>query len=131
MPTGLCSLRITRRFGASPAEVWSALTEPRSLARWLATPRTVELHSGGRFELDFPRGVSVLGQVREIEPERSLELDWRFDGEAPSIVRLELSADGEGTMVELEHRQIEEPVGMAYIARWEGALERLSEGIGA
>lgn len=69
------------------------------------------------------------GRVREVEPHRLLELDWRFGDERASVVRFELSADGDGTLLVLEHRLIEEPVGMAYIARWEGALERLSEGV--
>jgi uncharacterized protein YndB with AHSA1/START domain len=124
---GLCSLRFTRRYAAAPAEVWSVLTDPGSLTRWLAVPRAIELRRGGRFELEFPRRGCVQGRVREVEPGRMLELDWRFDGEEPSVVRFELSEEDGGTILVLEHRLIEEPVGMAYIARWEGTLERLGE----
>ena len=129
MSDGFCSLRLTRRYAASPAAVWSALTEPKSLARWLAAPRAIELCAGGRFELELPGGAIVLGRVREVEPQRLMELDWRFGDEQASVVRFELSADGDGTVLVLEHRQIEEPAGMAYIARWQGALQRLGEGV--
>jgi uncharacterized protein YndB with AHSA1/START domain len=125
---GLCSLRLTRRYAAAPAEVWSVLTDPGSLARWLAVPRA-ELRRGGRFELELSRQGCVQARVREVEPGRVLELDWRLDGEGPSVVRFELSEEEGGTVLVLEHRLIEEPVGMAYIARWEGALERLDEGV--
>jgi uncharacterized protein YndB with AHSA1/START domain len=124
---GTCSLRLTRRYVAPPAEVWDALSDAGSMGRWLALPRAIELRAGGRFELELPGEKSVEGKVREIEPGRVLELDWSFDGEQPSVVRFELSEDGDGTVLVLEHRQIEEPVGMVYIARWEGVLERLGE----
>jgi uncharacterized protein YndB with AHSA1/START domain len=124
---GLCSLRLTRRYATAPEEVWAALSTPESLARWLAIPRVIELHLGGRFELELPGGGCVQGRVREIEPGRVLELDWRYGEEEPSIVRFELSQDGEETVLVLEHSRIEEPLGMVYIARWTGAIERFGE----
>jgi uncharacterized protein YndB with AHSA1/START domain len=121
----LCSLRLTRRYAAAQEEVWGVLSDPESLARWLGTPRVVELRRDGRFELELHHGERVEGRVREIEPGRVLELDWRYGDEALSIVRFELSEDGEETVLVLEHSRIEEPVGMVYIARWTGAVERL------
>jgi uncharacterized protein YndB with AHSA1/START domain len=122
-------LRLTRRYAAAPEEVWGALSDPELLARWLAVPRVIELHRGGRFELELPGGGRVEGLVREIAPGRVLELDWRYGEEEPSIVRFELSQDGEETVLLLEHRRIAEPLGMVYIARWSGAVERLGERI--
>jgi uncharacterized protein YndB with AHSA1/START domain len=127
VPDGLCSLRLTRRYAAAPNEVWDALIDPESLARWLAVPCVIELRRGGRFELELPDGGCVEAQVREIEPGRVLELDWCYDGENPSVVRFELSQDGEETVLVLEHNRIEEPLGMVYIARWTGAVERLGK----
>lgn len=129
MSDGLCSLRLTRRYAAAPDEVWGALSDPGSLARWLAVPRVIELRRDGRFELELPGGGRVEGRVREVEPGRVLVLDWRYGEEAPSIVRFELSADGEETVLVLEHSRIEESLGMVYIARWSGAVERLGERI--
>jgi len=64
MDPGHCELRLTRRYDATPAEVWAALTEPESLERRLA-------------------------------------------------------ADGEGTLLVLDHRRIDERFGMTYISRKE------------
>lgn len=125
MSDGLCSLRLTRRYVAAPGEVWDALSKPESLARWLAAPCMIELRRGGRFELELHGGGRVEGRVREIEPGRVLELDWRYGEEEPSIVRFELSEDGEETVLVLEHSRIDEPLGMVYIARWTGAVGRL------
>jgi hypothetical protein len=40
-------------------------------------------------------------------------------------VRFELAGDGAGTLLVLDHRLIDEPAGMAYMARWTRALDRL------
>jgi uncharacterized protein YndB with AHSA1/START domain len=119
-----CEVRITRRYAAGPAEVWAALTEPASLGRWLGRPGKIELSPGGAFELDV--GPSDLeARVREVDPGRVLELDWRYGSEDPSVLRFELAAEGKGTVLILDHRQIEEPVGRAYMSRWTASIERL------
>jgi uncharacterized protein YndB with AHSA1/START domain len=121
---GHCSLRLTRRYDAAPAEVWDALTEPASIARWLGVSAAVELRDGGEFAIDVPGEERTEGRVRALEPGRLLELDWRRDGEDPSVVRFEVTRDGGVTVLVLEHRLVEEPLGMSYLARWTRALER-------
>jgi len=125
MESGTCELRITRRYEATPAEVWRALTEPESIARWLATPVDVRLAPGGSFELALGDDSRVDARVREVEPERVLELDWHYAGEERSVVRFELHAEDGGTVLVLDHARIEAPLGMAYISRWSSALARL------
>jgi len=124
--SGYCALRLTRIYAAAPAEVWAVLTEPESLGRWLAAPGEVDVSPGGRFEVG-----QVRAEVREVERERVLELDWRQPGEEPSIVRFELAPEGQGTKLVLDHRQVQEPVGMRYIARWTASLARLTAALGA
>ena len=121
MDTGHCELRVTRRYDATPAEVWAALTEPESIGRWLASPLDIELAPGGAFALT--NGVDA--SVRALEPERVLELDWRHGDEQRSVVRFELRVEDGGTVLVLEHERIEAPLGMAYISRWSAALGRL------
>jgi uncharacterized protein YndB with AHSA1/START domain len=125
MDSGRCELRITRRYDATPQEVWRALTEPASLARWLAVPVDVELAPGGAFELALPNDGRIDGHVRDLVPERLLELDWRHGDEQRSVVRFELHGDDGGTVLTLDHGRIEAPLGMAYISRWGHALDRL------
>ena len=131
MDSGRCELRLTRRYEATPAEVWSALTEPASIARWLATPVDVEVASGGPFELALANGSRIDGRVREVVPERVLELDWRHAGEQRSVVRFELRAEDGGTVLVLDHGRIEAPLGMAYISRWSRMLDRLDREVAA
>jgi uncharacterized protein YndB with AHSA1/START domain len=101
---GHCSVRLTRRYPEPPPEVWKALTEPASLERWL------------RPGFDVPQ--------TEVEPGRILELDWRPPGEEPSVVRIELTPEGAGTILVLDHARIDARVGMQAMAFWVGALGR-------
>ena len=121
---GTCEVRFTRYYSATPDEVWAALTEPDSVARWLAPVRGMELSPGGPFELELGHW-TMQGRVRALEPARLLELDWVDVDAAPSIVRVELSEDGDGTTLVLDHRQIDARIGMLYTARWELSLSRL------
>jgi uncharacterized protein YndB with AHSA1/START domain len=122
--SGSCEVRLTRYYRAAPDEVWAALTDADSLARWLAAPGEIDLRRGGSFELEL-HGERMNGRVRSVEPSRLLELDWVAPGEEPSIVRFELSQDGGGTVLVLDHSRIDASVGMRYMARWERHLGRL------
>ena len=117
-------MRYTRYYRAAPDEVWAALTQPDSLARWLAPTGELALRRGGPFELQL-EGATMKGRVRTVEPSRVLELDWIDADAEPSIVRFELSPDGGGTVLVLDHRRIDARVGMRYMARWGSHLERL------
>ena len=105
MSDGRCEARFTRRYDAPIAQVWLALTDPASVARWLAPPA----------------GVDVLRSERE----RLLELDWSPPGEPQSVVRIELRAEGQRTLLVLDHRRIDPALGMRYMRDWTRALERL------
>jgi uncharacterized protein YndB with AHSA1/START domain len=121
-----CEVRLTRYYRAAPDEVWAALTDRDSLARWLGPPREVDMRRGGPFELQLDGGEAIKGRVRSVEPSRLLELDWIGRGEKPSIVRFELSADGGGgTVLVLDHRRIEATIGMRYMTLWSRHLTRL------
>lgn len=122
---GTCEVRFTRYYSATPDEVWAALTEPDSVARWLAPVCEIELSPGGPFELELEHW-TMQGRIRALEPARLLELDWVDVDAAPSIVRVELSQDGDGTTLVLDHRQIDARIGMRYTARWELSLARLA-----
>jgi uncharacterized protein YndB with AHSA1/START domain len=121
---GTCEVRYTRYYRATPEEVWAALTEPDSLARWLAPAGEVALRRDGPFELEL-EGETMKGRVRSVEPSRLLELDWIDAGGPASIVRFELSSDAGGTVLVLDHRRIDARIGMRYLTRWGTHLERL------
>jgi uncharacterized protein YndB with AHSA1/START domain len=108
VPDDLASVRLTRRYHADPAEVWAALTDRDALPRWLGADHA-------------PTWAAA--EVREVEPERVLELDWRHRDEEPSILRVELSRDGETTVLVLDHRRLDAKVCMRYMRVWTDSLE--------
>ena len=97
-------VRLTRRYAASPEEVWAAITDPESVARWLGRP--------------------IPGEARVVEPQRVLELEWRPDGERPSVFRFVLSAVEGGTRLVLDHTRLDERACMRYGAAWTQAFDR-------
>jgi uncharacterized protein YndB with AHSA1/START domain len=127
---GTCAVRLTRYYRASPAEVWAALTDAGSIARWLAPVGGLDLSPGGFIQLQVGSDVSLDAKVRAVESERLLELDWMVPGEEPSVVRFELRPDGDGTVLALDHRLIDARFGMRAMGIWENHLTRLDPLLG-
>ena len=118
-------MRLTRRYGVPPEEVWRALTEPDSLSRWLSPHDGGPLEAGAELELALGEEAPVTARVQELERDRVLELEWDAARD-PSTVRFELRPDGEGgTVLVLDHSRIDERIGMRYMERWAQALDRL------
>jgi uncharacterized protein YndB with AHSA1/START domain len=99
-----CSVRLTRRYAAAPADVWEALVDPESVVRWLGHP---------------------LGTIVREEPPHLLELDWRTDEERASVVRFELTEVAGGTVLVIDHTGIAAPRGMAAIGFWKRSVDHL------
>jgi uncharacterized protein YndB with AHSA1/START domain len=126
-----CEVRFTRYYSAAPDEVWAALTEAESLARWLAPPKELDLSPGVSFALLLADGATFSARVRAVEPGRLLELDWHDSADEPSIVRFELTPSPDGTVLVLDHRRVNAAVGMRYMRIWERHLSRLDELVGS
>lgn len=94
--SGVCSLRLTRRYHATLEEVWDAVVD----GRWLGSGDV---------------------SVRIVEPHRVVELVL-----PASVARIELSSDGNATVLVLDHADVAAPEGMRAMRRWSRALERLA-----
>src|SRR5215510_2836460 len=87
----------TRTYDTSMEDAWDAISNPERIPRWFL-PVSGDLKLGGRYQLQGNAG----GEITGCEPPRHLAVTWEFAGEV-SWVRVELSEDGEGTHLELEH----------------------------
>lgn len=98
------TIELRRRYDASVDDVWSAITDPERLSRWLK-PVTGNLRLGGSFEVE---GVEH-GEILACEPPRLLRVSWLYGPEADewpdtSEVEVRLSAGSDGdTELELVH----------------------------
>lgn len=101
MSQGTCALRLTRRYDIPPGEVWRALTDPASRARWLG---------------------AVPAELRTLRDGEAVELVLH-----DSVATIELRPDGSGTVLVLEHAGIPAPRGMRAMRLWTEALAAFEE----
>lgn len=122
-----CTLSFERRLAAPIERVWAALTDPAQLGGWLADS-TVDLRIGGRIVHEFDpddAGSQVEGTILLLDPPTTLEYEWRFSGEAESVLRYDLLADGQGTRLSLTHRLLGSNQAAGYGAGWHTYLDAL------
>jgi len=120
-----CAVQFRRLYDFTPQELWSALTDPEQLGRWLARAR-VDPGVGGQVSLDFDGGATEGGRVLTWDEPRVLEYEWRFEGEEQSVVRFELHPQELGTLLVLDHRRLGRSSGAGYGAGWHAHLDALA-----
>jgi uncharacterized protein YndB with AHSA1/START domain len=113
------AVTLERRYDADQADVWQAITDPDRVRRWFL-PLTGDLHEGGNFQLEG----NASGDIMTCEPPRHLMVT--FGGES-SIVDVQLSDDGQQTLLKLTHSVPIELAGSGagalYVGPgWDGAL---------
>src|SRR5438128_11521957 len=99
--------------------VWEALTESEHLARWYMTRARLDARAGG--SIDYRSGPAqyhvtgkvlvwqpprIFGSERELAPRRAAP-----KGEK-SIVRWELTPDGDGTILRITHKRLTRPTAI-------------------
>ncbi|MFB6398233.1 SRPBCC family protein [Polymorphospora lycopeni] len=117
------SVRLRREYPAPVEDVWDAVTDPDRLKRWFL-PISGDLRAGGSFQLEGNAG----GDILTCEPPRLLKVTF---GGPTSLVELRLTADGDDTVLELEHSVPIEIAGSGagalYVGPgWDGAVMALA-----
>jgi uncharacterized protein YndB with AHSA1/START domain len=103
-------VKVQIRIEATPEEVFPYLIESDLMVQWIG--KRVELHPepGGQFALDFEE-VSLRGTFVVVDPPHRVVFTWGVPGsdelpEGSSTVEITLTADGDGTLVELTHSDL-------------------------
>lgn len=118
--------RLERELAHPAAAVWAMLTEPASLAQWLA-PGSIELREGGAVRIDFADSGAVIdSHVTAIAPQRLLEYSWSSPSQPQRPLRWELQPEGVGTRLRLTVRLPEGDDPAKACAGFEGHLEMLA-----
>ncbi|MDQ3875003.1 MAG: SRPBCC domain-containing protein [Actinomycetota bacterium] len=107
--------------------MWTALTKPERLRRWLAEAEFEE-RVGGRAELRFGAG-AIEGTVRALDRSRLLEYEWIELG-TRSVVRFQLEP-ADGTLLVLDHRLLPADAAAGFGAGWHSHLDSLAEALAA
>jgi len=127
-------VRIEDRLDAHVGDVWSALTDPRRLARWLGEVEG-DLRPGGEFRAHFfASGWQGTGRVDVCEPSRRLLVLTR-DADEPDapeehVIEVTLNADGDRTLLSWEERPIPVDLLPAYGAGLQIHVEDLAAHLG-
>jgi uncharacterized protein YndB with AHSA1/START domain len=98
-------VRIEDRFDTDIDDLWSALTDPRRLARWMGEVEG-DLRLGGQFRARFfASGWEGTGRVEACEPPRRLLLMTMQPGQPDEqVIEVTLAADGDQTVLVWEER---------------------------
>ena len=98
-------VRMQDRFDTDIDDLWSALTDPRRLARWMGEVEG-DLRLGGEFRARFfASGWEGTGRVEACEPPRRLLLVTKgLDEPYELVIEVTLAADGDQTILVWEER---------------------------
>lgn len=121
-PDGALAVQVTRMFPAPPGRVWAHLTSREGAESWLGEGASL----GGKGEAYHCADGST-GVVRSYHPLEQLRVSWHETPDSPpSIVEIDLSAQGDGTLLELHHERIGAIDPEALRTRWSSGLDALS-----
>lgn len=123
------AVRFERRYDATPEEVWAAVTEPASIARWLFADAVLEPRAGGAFRARWGEEDRVGGTVLRWEPPRLLETEW-LQTDLRSVLRIEIAPAGEGALLVLDHRRLSAAPAVRVGAGWHAHLDALGALLG-
>jgi uncharacterized protein YndB with AHSA1/START domain len=118
-------VRMEDRYDTDIDDLWSALTDPVRLARWVCDVEG-DLSLGGEFRASFTSGWEGPGRVDACEAPRRLLLTMEPGQVDETVIEAELVADGNGTRLVLEERGL--PLGelAAHGAGWQAHAEDLA-----
>jgi uncharacterized protein YndB with AHSA1/START domain len=119
------------RIAATPEEIFPYLIESDLMVQWIGTRVDLHPEPGGEFALDFD-DTSLRGTFVIVDPPHRVVFTWGVPGseELPagsSTVEITLTADGDGTLVELTHADLPPDERPKHEAGWNQLLPVLRE----
>ena len=118
------------RIDASPTEVFPYLTDAELIVRWMGDWAELDATAGGKFVVDI-NGVPIRGEYVLVEPPHRVVLTWGAAGNdvlppGASTVEILLHPDGDGTLLELVHRDLPADEVPKHDTGWAHFLARLA-----
>jgi uncharacterized protein YndB with AHSA1/START domain len=122
---GKAVVRMEDRFSTDIDDLWSALTDPQRLARWIAEVEG-DLRLGGEFRASFTSGWEGPGRVDVCEPPRRLLVTMSPGQDDQTVIEVEIVPDGDQTRLVLEERGLPLDEVAAHGAGWQAHVEDLA-----
>ncbi|ROS73364.1 SRPBCC family protein [Cellulomonas sp. PhB143] len=118
-------VRMEDRYATDVEDLWTALTEPDRLSRWIAEV-TGDLRLGGTFHARFTSSWDGPGRVDVCERPHHLVLSMCPGEPEETVIEAWLSADGDHTRLVVEERGFSLPEVAAHGAGWQAHVEDLA-----
>lgn len=122
---GQTVIRMEDRFSTDVEDLWSALTDPLRLARWLAEVEG-DLRLGGEFRACFTSGCESTGRIDVCEPPRRLLVTMRPGQDDQTVIEVEILPAGDQTLLILEERGLPLDEVASHGAGWQAHVEDLA-----
>ena len=122
---GKGAVRMEDRYHTDIDDLWSALTDPRRLARWIGDVEG-DLRLGGEFHARFTSSWEGPGRVDVCDPPRRLLLTMSPGQPDETVIEARLAADGEQTVLVIEERGLPPDELAGYGAGWQAHVEDLA-----
>lgn len=126
---GRAVVRMEDRFDTSIEDLWSAITDPERLARWLARVEG-DLKLGGEFYARFTSSWEGPGRVDICEPPRRLLVTMEPGEDYETVIEAVLTPDGDHTRLVVEDRGLPVDKAPDHGAGWQVHLEDLAAYLG-
>jgi uncharacterized protein YndB with AHSA1/START domain len=122
---GKAVVRLEDHIDTDVHDLWSALTDPQRLARWIAEVNG-DLRSGGEFRARFTSGWEGAGRVDVCEPPRRLLVTMSPGHDDQTVIEAEIFPDGGQSRLVLEERGLPLDEAAAHGAGWQVHIEDLA-----
>jgi uncharacterized protein YndB with AHSA1/START domain len=117
-------VRMEGRYDTDVEDLWSAVTDPERLARWLVDV-SGDLQVGGAFTASFTSSWEGVGRVDVCERPHRLLVTMSPETAEETVIEAELHGDGDETLLVIEERGLPLDVYADHGAGWQAHVEDL------
>jgi len=116
---------------ASRDTVFEFFTDPAKMVRWMGVAATIDPRPGGAYRIDINSYIAV-GEFTEVDHPSRIVMTWGWESHpelaAPgsSVVTVDLTEHGGGTLVRLTHTGLAGPAIAGHSDGWDKYMPRLA-----
>lgn len=121
---GKANIRVEGRFTTDINDLWSAVSDPERLARWVVRVDG-DLRLGGMFYARFTSSWEGPGRVDVCEPPRRLLVTMEPGDDEQTVIEAELFAEGSQTRLVVQERGLSLEDAFGHGAGWQAHVEDL------
>jgi uncharacterized protein YndB with AHSA1/START domain len=118
------AVRVEDVYDTDITDLWSAITEPHRLARWIATVEG-QLKVGGTVQTRFTSTWEGPGRIDVCDPPHHLIVTMEPETADEAVIEAVLTAEGERTRLVVEERGLPLDVLYKHGAGWQAHIEDL------